>query len=149
MKFAAIIILFLIGSSVFSQDLPKGAIQIHPTDIKWMDAPPPLPGGSQIAVLEGNPREEGLFTIRVKLPPYYKIPAHWHPKDERVTIIEGAVYVGFGDATDTTSATKFGTASYYINPVESHHYIFTQSEGAIMQITGNGPWGITYIEEQK
>ena len=87
--------------------------------------------------------------MRVKFPPYYKLPAHWHPKDERVTVIEGAVYVGFGDIMDTTNAQKFTTGAYYVNPVESHHYVFTQAEGVIMQITGNGPWGITYIEEKK
>lgn len=114
-----------------------------------MDAPPPLPSGSKIAILEGNPKQEGIFTMRAMLPPYFKIPAHWHPKDERVTVIEGVVYVGFGDKTDTTNAAKFTVGSFYVNPMESHHYIFTQSEGCVLQITGVGPWGLTYIEEEK
>jgi hypothetical protein len=149
MRIKAVLIFVIFVSAVSAQDIPKGAIQLHPENIKWIDAPPPLPAGSQIAVLEGNPKEEGIFTMRVKFPAFYKIPAHWHPKDERVTVIEGAVYVGFGDIIDTTNASKFSTGSYYVNPVESHHYVFTQSEGAVMQITGSGPWGITYIEDKK
>jgi quercetin dioxygenase-like cupin family protein len=87
--------------------------------------------------------------MRVKFPPYYRLPAHWHPNDERVTVLDGAVYVGFGEAMDTANAEKFTPGCYYVNPKDSHHYVFTQSEGVTMQMTGQGPWGITYIDEKK
>jgi hypothetical protein len=131
----------------YSQELPKGAIQVLPEEIKWLDAPPPIPPGSKIAVLEGNPKEDGFFTMRVMIPAYYTVPAHFHKKDERVTVLEGVVYVGFGDKTDTTNASKFTEGSFYLNPSESNHYVFTQSEGCVLQITGIGPWGINYVEE--
>jgi hypothetical protein len=143
----ACLIIFSIG--LYSQEIPKGAIRVFPDQIQWGEAPPSLPPGAKISIFEGNPLQDGIFTMRVKFPPYYKLPAHWHPKDERVTVIEGAVYVGFGETMDTTAAQKFSQGAYYVNPVESHHYVFTQTEGVVMQITGNGPWGITYIEEKK
>jgi quercetin dioxygenase-like cupin family protein len=139
----------LAGQTSQSQELPKGAIQLKPDDIKWIDAPPPMPQGSRIAILEGSPKGEGIFTIRVQFPPYFKVPEHYHPKEERVTVLSGAVYVGFGDAMDTTLATKFTTGSYYVNPAESHHYVFTQSEGVEIQITGLGPWGLVYLKDEK
>lgn len=135
--------------SVLSQELPKGAIQLQPGDIIWSDAPPNLPPGSKLAMLEGSPRNEGIFTIRVQFPPYYKIKAHTHPKEERVTVISGVVNVGFGNVTDTTSATKFTEGSYYVNPAGASHYVFTGSEGCILQITGLGPWGLDYVEKLK
>lgn len=141
--FAVMILFNNIGSN--SQDIPKGAIQILPENIKWIDAPPPLPADSQLALLEGNPKSEGIFTIRAKFQAYFKIPVHTHPKDERVTVIEGTVYVGFGSKLDTTSAQKFTLGSFYINPMNTGHYVFTQSEGCILQITGEGPWGIDYV----
>jgi hypothetical protein len=147
LKISSLFILFTCG--IFSQNLPQGAIQVLPENIKWIDAPLPLPSGSKVAILEGNPKQEAIFTIRVMLPAYFKIPAHWHPKDERVTVIEGVVYVGFGDKTDTTNAAKFSDGSFYVNPLESHHYVFTQSEGCMLQITGVGPWVLNYIEEIK
>jgi len=146
---SALIIFIVFSCKLYSPAPPHAAPQLSPPNINRPHAPPPLPSGSKIAILEGNPRNEGIFTMRAMLPPYFKIPAHWHPKDERVTVIEGVVYVGFGDKTDTTNASKFTTGSFYINPMESHHYVFTQSEGCIMQITGNGPWSITYIEDKK
>ena len=135
--------------NVYAQDLPKGTIQLKPDEIKWMDAPPPLPTGSKIAILEGSPKLESIFTIRVMLPPYFKIAAHTHPKDERVTVISGSVYIGFGDKIDTTNANKFTEGCYYLNPVDSHHYVFTQSVGCVLQISGTGPWGLNYLDEEK
>lgn len=144
-----LIIAFLILSSIaFSQELPKGAIQVFPGNLEWI-TPPNLPAGAQVAFLEGNISQPGIFTMRVKFPPYYKLPAHWHPIDERGTVLEGAVYVGFGEVMDTTVSTKFTEGCYYVNPKDAHHYVFTQSEGCIIQFTGLGPWGLNYIEEKK
>lgn len=147
MKLIILTLIFLFVIISYPQSLPPNTIQIHADDLKWIDAPPPMPSGVKIAILEGNPKLEGLFTIRVMLPPYFKVRAHWHPKDERVTVLSGMVYVGFGDKTDTTNAAKFQSGDYYVNPPESHHYVFTQSEGAAMQLTGIGPWFLNYIEE--
>jgi hypothetical protein len=99
----AVILLFNC-STLFSQELPKGAIRIFPESINWGDAPPSLPAGAKVFILEGNPQQEGILTMRVKFPPYYKLPAHTHPMDERVTVLEGAVYVGFGNVMDTANA---------------------------------------------
>src|SRR5688572_17958291 len=101
----ACLIIFSIG--LYSQEIPKGAIRVFPDQIQWGEAPPSLPPGAKISIFEGNPLQDGIFTMRVKFPPYYKLPAHWHPKDERVTVIEGAVYVGFGETMDTTAAQRF------------------------------------------
>ena len=46
---------------------------------KWGPAPPMLPPGAQIAVLAGNPTQAGLYTVRLKFPAKYDIPAHSHP----------------------------------------------------------------------
>ena len=138
---------FLVSSStLYSQDLPKGAIQIRADEIVWTDAPPSLPPGAKISVLEGNPMLEGIFTMRVKFPPYYRLETHTHPKDERVTVLEGAVYVGFGSALDTANAQKFTEGSYYLNPMNEAHYVFTGEEGVVFQVTGLGPWGLNYIK---
>jgi quercetin dioxygenase-like cupin family protein len=62
---------------------------LQPAEMKWGPAPPVLPPGAQIAVLSGDPGGKGLVTLRLKLPPGYVIPPHWHPTDEHVTVISG------------------------------------------------------------
>jgi hypothetical protein len=43
-------------------------IMIMPDQLKWGPAPPSLPAGAQMAVLEGDPTKRGLFTMRLKMP---------------------------------------------------------------------------------
>ena len=143
-KILILLISFFISQTLFSQ----GKIQLNPDDIKWFDAPAPFPVGTKMAILEGNPKSDSIFTMRVIFTPYFKIPPHTHPKDERVTVLAGNINIGFGDKMDTTNAIKFSTGSYYVNPGGTTHYVFTQSEGAAIQLTGHGPWLIDYIEEK-
>src|SRR5215475_3215735 len=65
-------------------------IMMSPADLKWADVPS-LPPGAKIAVIEGPPTEAVPFTFRLKFPANYKIPAHWHPAIEHVTVISGAL----------------------------------------------------------
>src|SRR4029078_12381715 len=92
-----------------AQILPKAAPQaaemqmkppVNVEDIKWGPAPPNIPPGAQLAVVAGDPSKEGLFTIRLKMPANFKVPAHHHPTDEFVTVISGDFRVGLGDKLD-------------------------------------------------
>ena len=58
-------------------------------NVQWGPAPPSLPKGAEVAVLAGDPTKEGPFTLRLKFPSNYKIPAHSHPSFEAVTVISG------------------------------------------------------------
>jgi quercetin dioxygenase-like cupin family protein len=64
-------------------------VVLTPGDLKWMDAPPGLPPGAKMAVLEGDPNKKGPFTVRLQAPAGYKIPPHTHPTTEHVTVISG------------------------------------------------------------
>ncbi len=66
-------------------------------EAKWGPAPPMLPPGAEIAVLSGNPMGNSLYTMRVKFPAGYVIPAHSHPTDENVAVVSGTLFMGMGD----------------------------------------------------
>src|SRR5438552_2955170 len=76
------------------------AMSMNAAEIKWGDAPPDLPKGAQIAVLHGDPSKKAEFTIRLKMPAGYKIPPHWHSKDEQLTILSGSFTLHMGDTMD-------------------------------------------------
>ena len=122
--------------------LASEPIQI--TRVVWKDAPPSLPAGSKVAVLEGDPKAEGVFTMRVKLPAGSQILPHEHPKPERVTVISGEVRLGFGDTFAPSKMKRLGAGSFYINPPESHHFLYFPRT-TVVQITGEGPWTLRYI----
>ena len=121
--------------------------QICESELNWMDTKPPLLPGAKVAVIEGNPKAEGHFTIRLKFPPYYKIPPHTHPVDERTTVLKGAISIGFGDVMDTLNAKKLTEGCFYLNPAGLHHYAFTSAEETEIQVSTNGPWGLDLIKQ--
>src|SRR5207248_867155 len=97
-----------------------------PDQMQYGPPPPFLPPGAQVAVLEGNPMAtSGDYTIRMKAAGGYKIPPHWHPKRENVTIVSGALKVGMGDKWDDGQMAAFPQGSFaYLDP-SMHHYAQT------------------------
>src|SRR5437763_12771735 len=75
----------------------KDHVMVRPDDVKWGPAPPALPAGAKAAVLVGDPTKAVAYVIRVKMPDGYKVPPHWHPTDENVTVIKGTLMIGRGE----------------------------------------------------
>jgi quercetin dioxygenase-like cupin family protein len=120
-------------------------LRFNEADIVWGDAPPTMPAGAKTAVLEGDPRKSGLFTMRLKLPAGARLPPHTHPADERVTVLSGSVHIGFGDTFDPSKGRAFTAGAFYVTPTPMPHFVWTD-EGAVVQVTGLGPWGLSYLD---
>jgi hypothetical protein len=73
---------------------PPAHVMENLSTAKWGAAPPMLPAGAQIAVLAGDPTKAGPYTVRLKFPANYDIPAHSHPTDENVVVVSGALFTG-------------------------------------------------------
>jgi hypothetical protein len=117
---------------------------INTKDLKWMDGPPGLPADAKFAVLDGDPSKEGVFTIRAVLPANYKIPAHWHPTTENVTVLEGILYMGMGEKLDESKATGLAAGGFTALPGKMGHFAFTKDGNTIIQVHAMGPFAITY-----
>ena len=111
--------------------------------VKWVPAPPSLPKGAQAAVLSGDPTKQGLFTMRLKLPPGYTVAPHHHPADELTTVLSGELSRGVGNTVDRMKATHFTSGGYGVVKAGMNHYVFTR-RGVIEQVTGIGPWQVIY-----
>jgi len=122
----------------------SASAQVMPGDLKWGPAPPGLPAGAQVAVLSGDPTKEGMFTIRLKFPAGYSVAPHHHPTPELVTVMEGSMSLGMGDALDKAKAGTLGVGGYVAMAPNMNHYAFTDS-GATIQITSHGPFAIIYV----
>lgn len=143
----AALLVFVIGTlAVCAVAIGAGApIQVTPDSIVWKDGPPSVPPGARSALLEGDPGGDGIFTLRIAFPSSYMIPLHTHGRDERVTVVSGTVFVGIGDAVDRAKETRFGPGSFYVTPTPLRHWIRTGDEGAVLQVTGHGPWSVEYV----
>ena len=123
--------------------LPDGLVQMPPEAHTWVELPD-MPPGVKVLLLEGSPKKESMFTMRLRIPAGMRVEPHWHPRDERVTILSGMAKVGFGDTWDEGKMTTFGPGSFYLNPPMSHHYVLIV-EDTEMQLTGMGPWELHYL----
>jgi hypothetical protein len=84
----------------------------RPDQVQWKDGPPSLPAGAKFAVLEGDPSKSGFFAMRLRLPNGYRIPPHWHPVVERVTVVSGTFHLGMGEQPDWEAMQELPAGSY-------------------------------------
>jgi quercetin dioxygenase-like cupin family protein len=144
-------LLAVLGAQLTAQQPGQDPKDVHamanlypPTEIQWKDGPPSLPLGAKIAVLEGDPSKEGMFVMRVKVPDGYHVPAHTHPKPERVTVIQGTFKLAMGDNPKKENAKVLPAGTYGVWPPGMVHAVWIEGE-TIVQFHGQGPWMINYV----
>src|SRR5262245_22805037 len=118
---AAGVIVFSVGLLINAQ---KAHVLVDLKEANWGPAPPMLPAGAQIAVLAGDPTKPAAYTVRLKFPSNYAIPAHSHPTDENVAIVSGTFSLGMGDKLDKAAAgnRKLTAGGYAMAPSGMNHY---------------------------
>jgi quercetin dioxygenase-like cupin family protein len=121
-------------------------IMVVPADLKWDDAKA-IPPGAKVAVIEGPLNEAVPFTFRVKFPANYKLPAHWHPNIEHVTVLSGTLNMGTGDKLDTEKTKALPPGSTAIMQPKTNHFVWT-SEETVVQVHGVGPQDIIYVNPE-
>src|SRR5882762_9202252 len=99
----------------------------------------------KIAVIEGPLNEAVPFTIRIKFPANYRLPAHWHPQIEHATVISGTLNMGTGDKLDTEKSTALPPGSVAIMQPKTNHFVWTNEETEV-QVHGVGPTAINYVD---
>jgi mannose-6-phosphate isomerase-like protein (cupin superfamily) len=144
MKTPFLALLFILALTA-SAPLCRAQNVFTPDQIQWGPAPPFVPAGAQLAVIEGNPMAtSGDYTIRLKMPDGYRIAPHTHPLRENVSVISGTLKVGMGDTYDDSKMKSLGPGSFaYLDP-SMHHYAGASGE-TIIQIHGQSPVKFNYI----
>jgi quercetin dioxygenase-like cupin family protein len=146
----------LIGETVVRAEEPTNPaaavlsshIMLIPADMKWGGCPPVLPPGAKCAMIEGDMKAANvLFAYRLKMPDNYRIPPHFHPADERLTVISGTFNMGLGDKLDIQASKPMTAGSFIVMPKGAHHFAWTKGE-TILQVHAIGPWGLTYVNPE-
>jgi anti-sigma factor ChrR (cupin superfamily) len=131
----------LAGTPLFADNMP---MPVNADGLKWGPAPPVFPKGAQIAVLSGDPFKDGLYVVRLRMPANYKIPAHWHPTSEYVTIVSGTFHIGMGEKLDQKKGIELRAGGFGEAPARMNHYAWTSAD-TVVQVHGQGPFQLTYV----
>ena len=150
MRYSLVPLALLVATAASAQtpqsappDQPHAIVAV-PNALKWVPAPPSLPSGAQVAVMEGDPTKPGEFTMRLAMPDGYRIPPHWHPATEHVTVLEGTFLVGMGDVFKTQGATALEVGTFAALAPGVRHFAFAKGR-TVIQLHGMGPWRLTYV----
>lgn len=136
----------LTTAAVHGERDEMGFVRVAPEDVQWKDLPGY--GGLQYAVIEGDPRKEGIYVLRVKFPPGLMTRPHFHPEDRHAIVIKGTWYTGTGDTFDPDSAIGLKPGTYMKHPAKAHHYDGAKDEEVILQLIGYGPTGTIWLRPE-
>ena len=137
---------FAIVALVVALALPAAAIAQNP-GLNWGPAPGVFPPGARMAVLQGDPGQSALFTVRLEMPDGYRIAPHFHPTDEHITVISGTFLVGMGDSLDATHTSALTAGGFISAGANMHHYAIARGK-TVVQVHAMGPFSLTYVQSK-
>jgi len=121
------------------------AITKLPQDIEFKG---PLSGPPQTVVVYGDPTKPGVFVSRVKFSAGWKDPPHWHPDEVRTAVVlSGTLYFGTGEEWDESKVKAYPPGTFYSEPSKAPHYTWAKDGEVIIQVTGVGPSGKTFVKK--
>ena len=82
--------------------------------------------------------------MRLLVPDQYRIPPHYHPIVEHVTVVKGTFKVGMGEKYDAASLVALPAGTFAALEHGTRHFAEAQG-GAILQLHGIGPWALVYV----
>ena len=132
-----------VSGDIFAQTSRTGPPHtvIAADGIQWKQLRP----GAEIAVVSGDPDKEGSpFVLRFRYRGKARIPPHWHPADEHLTVLSGTFRLGMGEAGDESATTELRAGAYAFVAAKMAHYAWADADTTI-QVHGIGPFVINYV----
>ncbi|HXY24942.1 MAG TPA: cupin domain-containing protein [Candidatus Acidoferrum sp.] len=139
--FAGIAACALLVSGQEKKEASEAHKIVHFGDLKWTG----IIKGCDLAPVSGDFNAEGSpFVLRIRCADGAKIPAHWHPTDENVTVLKGTFLVGMGDSFDESKLETMNTGNFITVPKEMRHFAMSKGE-SIVQVHGMGPFKVNWV----
>src|SRR5216110_530851 len=131
----------IVASSQEKKESMEAPKIMHFGDLKWT----PIIKGCDLATVAGDPSAEGTpFVVRLRCADGAKIPAHWHPTDENVTVLKGTFLAGMGETFDETKMITMNVGNFVTMPKEMRHFAMSKGE-TIVQVHGAGPFKVNWV----
>ncbi len=140
----ALIGIAAVATAAYSQEKKEGAEAhkiVHFGDLKWT----PIMKGCDLAPVSGDSNAEGApFVLRIRCADGIKLPAHWHPTDEHLTVLKGTFLVGMGESFDEAKLQTMNVGNFLTMRKEMRHFGLCKGE-TIVQVHGAGPFKVNWV----
>ena len=124
---------------------PKSVIFKLPDEIPWKAS---ANGGSESAVLVGDPAKPGLYVVLTKWKANNNSRPHSHPNDRFITVLSGTWWVNTGSNYDPAGMKPIPAGSFVTHFGKQVHWDGAKDEDAVLLIMGEGPATATAAEEK-
>jgi hypothetical protein len=139
----ALLLLSALPAAADTSD-PNAPTIVTPSQLTWVSNPM-LPAGAKVAIVQGDYSKPGWYTLRFSLPDGATFRPHFHGMAEYVTVLQGTLVVGLGDAVVPAKMTALPAGSYAEIPAGIHHYAVAKGD-TIIQLSGMGPMTMTEVK---
>jgi quercetin dioxygenase-like cupin family protein len=140
--FVGVVLAVSVLSEERKDSLDSSHMVVQAAGLKWT---PMKLKGAALAVVSGDPTKAGaLYVLRIRNIDGTKIPPHWHPEDENITVLQGTFLVGMGEQFDETKLQAMNAGDFTSIPKEMRHFAMAKGE-TIYQIHGIGPFKINWV----
>ena len=101
--------------------------------------------------MTGDPSQEGLYVLLVRLPAGYEVPAHTHPNGEIVTVLSGNLNLSHSEAPSRETGEVLPAGSVVATPADHPllaHLVWANEE-TVIEVAGEGPFEIEYLNPEE
>lgn len=133
----------LLGAGPLARGDLEPMINVFPDNLRWAN-PGSIPRAIELAVVYGDPSRPGPYVFRARMPAGTRLPAHRHPDERWVTVLQGTYRSAVGERLDVDAATEYPPGSFYVTAADAPHYSYAVTD-VIVQEQGVGPTGIAYV----
>jgi quercetin dioxygenase-like cupin family protein len=78
------------------------------------------------------------------MPDGYQVPAHWHSRDENVTVISGGFSLGVGEEPSRDKGRLLEPGGFVHMPAHTPHYAWAKGD-TVVQVSGIGPFDLNLV----
>lgn len=122
----------------------QGHAMITPGQLVWK----PLIPGVETAVVSGDPdKKGGLYVIRIRTKGEVKVPPHWHPTDEHVTVLAGSFLMARGDRYEAAKLIELKPGAHSLLPATMPHFGLHKA-GNLIEVYGEGPFAVNFVSPE-
>lgn len=114
-----------------------------PDQLDWQPAAS-IGDGAEMAIIEGDPKKNEPFTLRLRFEDGLELKPHTHPEAERVTVLSGTLHLAEGKELDKNETQALESGAIAIMPAGMPMFGYAEGE-TVVQLHGTGPWDIEYL----
>ncbi len=117
---------------------------VTPDQLTWK----PLIPNVEMAVVSGDPdKKGGVYVIRIRSKGEVRVPPHWHPTDEHITVLAGSFLIGRGEKYDASKLVELKPGAHSVMPARMPHFGLHKA-GNVVEVYGEGPFAPTFLNAE-